>query len=237
MIDYKLLCLVIIVFGLNCMNSQNIDYKTLLGIEHSNLVGDSIKLEKNTFIAMEKMRKAALLDGIKIKVVSGFRDFERQKQIWNRKFKKFTTENNLSDLDAIKEIIRFSTIPGTSRHHWGTEIDVIDEDFKNEKNLLISKKYEEGGIFEKLKKWMDNNSQKFGFYLTYDDNINRKGFEYEPWHYSYLPESKRYLKSFLKIDIVEIISKVDIEGKELFNEKFISDYINNNILEINPDLK
>tara|TARA_Y100000992_G_scaffold297021_1_gene260041 strand:+ start:523 stop:1236 length:714 start_codon:yes stop_codon:yes gene_type:complete len=237
MIDYKLLCLVIIVFGLNCMNSQNIDYKTLLGIEHSNLVGDSIKLEKNTFIAMEKMRKAALLDGVKIKVVSGFRDFERQKQIWNRKFKKFTTENNLSDLDAIKEIIRFSTIPGTSRHHWGTEIDVIDEDFKNEKNLLISKKYEEGGIFEKLKKWMDNNSQKFGFYLTYDDNINRKGFEYEPWHYSYLPESKRYLKSFLKIDIVEIISKVDIQGKELFNEKFISDYINNNILEINPDLK
>ena len=237
MIDYKLLCLVIIVFGLNCMNSQNIDYKTLLGIEHSNLVGDSIKLEKNTFIAMEKMRKAALLDGVKIKVVSGFRDFERQKQIWNRKFKKFTTENNLSDLEAIKEIIRFSTIPGTSRHHWGTEIDVIDEDFKNEKNLLISKKYEEGGIFEKLKKWMDNNSQKFGFYLTYDDNINRKGFEYEPWHYSYLPESKRYLKSFLKIDIVEIISKVDIEGKELFNEKIISDYINNNILEINPDLK
>ena len=237
MIDYKLLCLVIIVFGLNCMNSQNIDYKTLLGIEHSNLVGDSIKLEKNTFIAMEKMRKAALLDGVKIKVVSGFRDFERQKQIWNRKFKKFTTENNLSDLEAIKEIIRFSTIPGTSRHHWGTEIDVIDEDFKNEKNLLISKKYEEGGIFEKLKKWMDNNSQKFGFYLTYDDNINRKGFEYEPWHYSYLPESKRYLKSFLKIDIVEIISKVDIQGKELFNEKFISDYINNNILEINPDLK
>lgn len=237
MIDYKLLCLVIIVFGLNCMNSQNIDYKTLLGIEHSSLVGDSIKLEKNTFIAMEKMRKAALLDGIKIKVVSGFRDFERQKQIWNRKFKKFTTENNLSDLDAIKEIIRFSTIPGTSRHHWGTEIDVIDEDFKNEKKLLISNKYEEGGIFEKLKKWMDNNSQKFGFYLTYDNNINRKGFEYEPWHYSYLPESKKYLESFLKIDIVEIISKVDIKGKELFNEKFISDYINNNILEINPNLK
>lgn len=237
MIDYKLLCLVIIVFGLNCMNSQNIDYKTLLGIEHSSLVGDSIKLEKNTFIAMEKMRKAALLDGIKIKVVSGFRDFERQKQIWNRKFKKFTTENNLSDLDAIKEIIRFSTIPGTSRHHWGTEIDVIDEDFKNEKNLLISNKYEEGGIFEKLKKWMDNNSQKFGFYLTYDNNINRKGFEYEPWHYSYLPESKKYLESFLKIDIVEIISKVDIKGKELFNEKIISDYINNNILEINPNLK
>ena len=27
-------------------------------------------------------------------------------------------------IDAINEIIRFSTIPGTSRHHWGTDIDI-----------------------------------------------------------------------------------------------------------------
>ena len=53
------------------------------------------------------MRKAALKDGIKIKVVSGFRDFDRQKMIWNSKFKKFTSEYNLSAIDAINEIIRF----------------------------------------------------------------------------------------------------------------------------------
>jgi len=102
------------------MNSQKIDYKILLGIEHNDLVGDTIQLEKNTYTAFEKMRKAALKDGIKIKIVSGFRDFDRQKMIWNSKFKKFTTEYNLSAIDAINEIIRFSTIPGTSRHHWGT---------------------------------------------------------------------------------------------------------------------
>jgi len=185
----------------------------------------------------EKMRKAALKDGIKIKIISGFRDFDRQKMIWNSKFKKFTTEYNLSAIDAINEIIRFSTIPGTSRHHWGTEIDVIDEDFKNEKNPLISDKYESGGIFHKLKKWMDMNAKEYGFHLTYDNEPNRKGFEYEPWHYSYLPVSKKYLSKFLEIDIVEVISKVDIEGKELFSDEFIANYINNNILEINPDLK
>ena len=183
------------------------------------------------------MRKAALKDGIKIKIVSGFRDFDRQKMIWNSKFKKFTSEYNLSAIDAINEIIRFSTIPGTSRHHWGTEIDVIDEDFKNEKNPLISDKYESGGIFHKLKKWMDMNANEYGFHLTYDNEPNRKGFEYEPWHYSYLPVSKKYLSKFLEIDIVEVISKVDIEGKELFSDDFIANYINNNILEINPDLK
>ena len=70
MIDYKLVCLIFLAFGFNTVKSQNINYKTLLGIEHSNLVGDSLKLEKNTFIAFEKMKKAALNDGIKIKVVS-----------------------------------------------------------------------------------------------------------------------------------------------------------------------
>ena len=52
---FKSLCLILIVFGLNIMNSQDINYKNLLGIEHSSLVGDSIKLEKNTFIAFEKV--------------------------------------------------------------------------------------------------------------------------------------------------------------------------------------
>jgi len=235
--NFKSLCLILSFLSLNIMNSQNINYKTLLGMEHNNLVGDTIQLEKNTFIAFEKMKKAALKDGIKIKIVSGFRDFDRQKLIWNSKFKKFTTEYNLSEVDAIKEIIRFSTIPGTSRHHWGTEIDVIDEEFKNEKNPLISYKYENGGVFNKLKKWMDVNSIKYGFHLTYDNNPKRKGFEYEPWHYSYLPVSKKYLSKFLEIDIVDVISKVDIHGKELFNGEFITNYINNNILEINPDLK
>ena len=69
--------------------------------------------------------------------------------------------------EALNEIIRFSTVPGTSRHHWGTEIDIIDEDFKNENNPLISEKYETGGVFNKLKKWMDSNSEKFGFYAIF----------------------------------------------------------------------
>ena len=103
MINHKLLCLVLLVFGFNLMNSQKSDYKMLLGIEHNDLVGDTIQLEKNTFIAFEKMRKAALKDGIKIKIVSGFRDFDRQKMIWNSKFKKFTKEYNLSAIDAINK--------------------------------------------------------------------------------------------------------------------------------------
>ena len=233
----KFFILIIILIYTSELMSQKIDLDILQGKTSKHLVGDSILLERETFKAFEKLRNAALNDGLKIKIVSGHRDFKRQTLIWNSKFIKFTKEFKLTPEEAINEIIRFSTVPGTSRHHWGTEIDIIDEEYKNEKNPLISEKYESGGIFNKLKSWMDLNSEKFGFYLTYTNNKLRKGFEYEPWHYSYLPVSKKYLSKFLEIDIVEVISKVDIEGKELFSDEFIANYINNNILEINPDLK
>ena len=235
--NFKSLCLILSFLSLNIMNSQKINYKTLLGMEHNNLVGDTIQLEKNTFIAFEKMKKAALKDGIKIQIVSGFRDFDRQKLIWNSKFKKFTTEYNLTEIEAIKEIIRFSTIPGTSRHHWGTEIDVIDEDFKNEKNPLISDKYENGGVFHKLKKWMDVNAKKYGFHLTYDNEPGRKGFEYEPWHYSYKPSSLKYYNALIDADLKKIINNPDLKGHYYFTESFINKYISENIMDINPDLK
>ena len=233
----KFFILIIILIHTSELMSQKIDLDILQGKTTNHLVGDSILLEKETFKAFEKMKREAFNDGIRIKIVSGHRDFERQTLIWNSKFLKFTEEYKLKPEEAINEIVRFSTVPGTSRHHWGTEIDIIDEEFKNEKNPLITEKYEAGGVFNKLKRWMDLNSKKFGFYLTYTNDEQRKGFEYEPWHYSYLPVSKKYLSKFLEIDIVEVISKVDIEGKELFSDKFIANYINNNILEINPDLK
>ena len=176
-------------------------------------------------------------DGIRIKIVSGHRDFERQTLIWNSKFLKFTKEYKLKPEEAINEIVRFSTVPGTSRHHWGTEIDIIDEEFKNEKNPLITEKYEAGGVFNKLKRWMDLNSKKFGFYLTYTNDEQRKGFEYEPWHYSYKPISKNFLEEFKKNNISKLILDLDIMGKEYLTKEFIEKYINENILSVNKELE
>jgi len=233
----KFFILIIILIHTSELMSQKIDLDILQGKTTRHLIGDTVLLEKETFKAFEKMRNAAMRDGIKIKIISGHRDFERQTLIWNSKFIKFTKEFKLKPDEAINEIIRFSTIPGTSRHHWGTEIDIIDEDFKNENNPLISEKYESGGIFYKLKKWMDLNSEKFGFYLTYTNDEQRKGFEYEPWHYSYKPISKNLLEELKKNDISKIISDLEIMGKEYFTKEFIEKYINENILGVNKELE
>ena len=233
----NLLCILMLLLANKLMHTQEINTEILIGMDNSRIVSDTILLEKETYSAFIKMKDAAEKDGIVIKLVSGFRDFYRQQMIWNNKYKKFTNEFSLDGPTAIKEIIRFSTIPGTSRHHWGTEIDIIDKNFENEKDLLISKKYEEGGIFNSLKKWMDKNSKRFGFYIVYDDDSNRPGFECEPWHYTYKPVSNLYQREFLKLDLKSIISKTKVEGKEFINDEFIKKYIDENIMGISSHLK
>ena len=233
----NLLCILMLLLANKLVYTQEINTEILIGMDDSRIVSDSILLEKETYSAFIKMKDAAEKDGIIIKLVSGFRDFYRQQLIWNNKYKKFTNEFSLDGPTAIKEIIRFSTIPGTSRHHWGTEIDIIDKNFENEKDLLISKKYEEGGIFNSLKKWMDKNSKRFGFYIVYDDDSNRPGFEYEPWHYTYKPVSDLYQREFLKLNLKSIISKTKVEGKEFINDEFIKKYIDENIMGISSHLK
>ena len=232
--------LIVFLFFLICnefYSQATVDLEIIFGKSQSNLVGDSIRLEVNTYKAFKKMEAAAKRDGIYLKIVSAYRGFERQKLIWNNKYEKFTNDFSLEPEKAISEIIRFSTVPGTSRHHWGTDIDIIDGNFPDEENVLVSEKFEKDGLFYKVKNWLDNNSENFGFYLTYTNDKNRKGFEFEPWHYSYKPVSIKYYRALIKTDLKKIIQNLDINGSDYFDESFIDTYIAENIMDINPDLK
>ena len=232
--------LIVFLFFLICnefYSQATVDLEIIIGKSQSNLVGDSIRLEVNTYKAFKKMEAAAKRDGVYLKIVSAYRGFERQKLIWNNKYEKFTNDFSLEPEKAISEIIRFSTVPGTSRHHWGTDIDIIDGNFPDEENVLVSEKFEKDGLFYKVKNWLDNNSENFGFYLTYTNDKNRKGFEFEPWHYSYRPVSVKYYRALIKTDLKKIIKSLDINGSDYFDESFIDTYIAENIMDINPDLK
>lgn len=221
----------------NLAFGQKMDSDVLYGIRNSNLVGDSIQLEKRTYEAFKKMKKAALSDGVELKIISAYRSYNRQKVIWNNKYLKYTKEFNLEPEKAIDEIIKFSTIPGTSRHHWGTDIDIIDGSYLGEGDLLIAENFKKNGIFFKVKKWLNENSESFGFFIVYNDDKERKGFEHEPWHFSYLPVSKEILKSFIKSDLKKLIQNNEIEGSEYFTNEFIEKYIKEHILDINKILK
>ena len=210
----------------------------LIGKGNPDIVGETYtsKMHRDAKNAFEKMKEDALKDGINIEIVSAYRSFKKQKSIFENKYKKFTNKG-LTPIEAINKIIEYSTIPGTSRHHWGTDLDIIDGNYPRPQSVLEEENFYGNGPYCKLKEWMNKNSESYGFYEVYSQNPKRKGFKYEPWHFSYAPVSKPMLNAFQKLDIKNILKEENVLGNEYFTNDFINKYNLENILDINPNLK
>ncbi len=198
----------------------------LIGKEKIKLYGKGYKMQKEAYLALEKMRKEALVKEVRIHVISAYRSFEHQNRIWSRKFKKFKAQG-YSVKEAINKVKEYSAIPGTSRHHWGTDVDLVDYNKKFLNNKAIHSKYVT---------WMEENAHKYGFYRVYTSNKFRTGYNYESWHYSYRNISKFMLEDYLKLDIVAVLKNEKIAGNQLFTKPFLKKYLDNNVLGINDYL-
>lgn len=221
---------------MNKNGMQEIGKALLMGKGKPDFLGSDFKLEQNTFNAFIKMKAAAAKVGINIEVVSAYRSYERQLQIWTRKYKQFT-QAGLSPIQAIEKIIEYSTVPGTSRHHWGTDIDLIDGNAPRPDSVLEARHFHGKGPFCKFKEWMNLHANSYGFYEVYTDHPNRKGFKYEPWHFSYKPTSLPYLQAYKKLDVKKELQREAFIGTDYFTESFVERYIQENIMDINPELK
>ncbi len=217
--------------------SQNneILYDALIGKGNPELFGHDYLLQKSANEAYIAMKNEAEKSGIKIHIVSSYRSFDHQKQIWTRKYRK-NIADGLTPQKSINKIIEYSTIPGTSRHHWGTEIDIVDGNFINTPNLLSENNFKKGFPFFKLKTWLQDHANTFNYHIVYTNDPNRSGFKYEPWHYSYKPLSIEYLKQYRDLNLVQILKNEKIEGSEYFSNDFFQTYYKENILDINPEL-
>ena len=206
----------------------------LIGKGFPELNNEEIKILKTVNLKFNQMKNAAKKEGINMKIVSGYRSFHRQKLIWNRKFLN-NQKQGLNPFENINKIIRYSTIPGTSRHHWGTDIDIIDENHNIKGDLLLEKNFYNNS-FEPLRLWMEKNSFKFGFVLPYTKDLYRNGFLYEPWHYSYSELSIPFLKEYIKHKMIEEIYDPEILGINKLTKSFLKEYQEKFILGINKKL-
>jgi len=191
-------------------------------------VENKMYLRKETLNAFLNMQAAADKDEIDLKIASATRNFDYQKNIWNNKWTGVTLVDgkNLSKsipdgLNRFKKILEYSAVPGTSRHHWGTDIDVNDANpayFKTEKG-------------EKVYDWLVKNAPLFGFCQPYNSKVTNRlvGYNEEKWHWSYLPLSKTFTEEY-KNSIIDTDIK-DFDGDEyVSNLNLINDYV----LGINP---
>jgi LAS superfamily LD-carboxypeptidase LdcB len=152
-------------------------------------------MHKGAYAAFKEMHAAAAADGIKLVVISAMRTFNHQRRIWNDKWNgRQMLEGNIratgivDPVERAREILRFSSMPGTSRHHWGTDIDL---------NSLVNS-YFESGQGKNVYDWLSANASRFGFCQPYTarDVQRPEGYEEEKWHWSYKPLAAKYLSAF-----------------------------------------
>ncbi|EKJ88006.1 D-alanyl-D-alanine carboxypeptidase-like protein [Leptospira meyeri] len=163
-----------------------------------------------------------------ILLVSSFRNFSHQKGIWESKFtgKKAMRLpiTGKSQEEIIGLILEFSSAPGTSRHHWGTDFDI---------NALDNAYFEEKGKGKILYDWLKQNASKYGFCQPYSSLLtrNNKGYQEEKWHWSYAPISNQLTKEWIKgYSLGEIQLTGSFLGAEVLGDRAL-DYVRS----INPD--
>jgi len=222
--------------------NNSIDTAQVLGQteQHLHYISERVAIHQEMKLAFEALVSAAKKDAIELKIASGFRSFDRQLLLWNNKFSGKTTIKNmagetispevLSPLELMHSILLYSALPGASRHHWGSDIDVyapnlLEKDYQLQ---LEPWEYSEQGPLAKLTVWLNQYAHLYGFYFPYASY--QGGVAAEPWHLSYLPLAQQFQQSFDTSLLAETLKHSSILGKAVILENLddiATRYINN----------
>ena len=176
-----------------------------LSTEHLVSIAPDLRVEGETANAFRALGRRAAERGLDLRVASAFRDYDRQVRIINDKWAgarpvtdgegRLLDRARHDDEEWLNLILRFSALPGMSRHHWGTDLDVwdasaVDTDYRP---LLSPSEYGPTGPFCEMTRWLDELMAAHdaeGFYRPYA--LDRGGIAPEAWHISYRPAAMKY---------------------------------------------
>ncbi|MBQ6655528.1 MAG: M15 family metallopeptidase [Erysipelotrichaceae bacterium] len=122
-------------------------------------------LTKDTSAAWQKMKEAAAADGITLKVLSAYRNYGHQEEVFNKKVAE----------EGEQQALLTSEKAGHSEHQAGIALDV--NSFKE--SFAQTREYE----------WLNKNCYKYGFIIRYPQGkTDYTGYVFEPWHITYVGE-------------------------------------------------
>jgi len=170
------------------------------------------------------LRRAALAEGFDPVPISSFRDFSRQLTIWNGKFSgdkpmidasgRSIDVRELSPQGRIEAILLWSALPGASRHHWGTDLDLIDGRAASPeyRPTLTPEEFAPGGPYAALAEWLEDNAGRFGFFRPFRGVLS--GVQPEPWHFSFAPVAENARRRLSPGVLRKAISAAPLLGKK-----------------------
>ncbi len=203
--------------------------RQLLGLDESFLVhAPELKsqLHPETLAAVLDLRARAAKFDFDLRIASSFRNFERQLLIWNNKalgLRPVLDSNGepldiqrLDNREKVFAILRWSALPGASRHHWGTDFDVYGASYidANYQLQLTVAETESGGPFAEFHRWLDAELQQVNCHFYRPYAVDRGGIAPEPWHLSYAPLAKSYAQLFTLDVLREQLEQTSLELKD-----------------------
>ena len=172
---------------------------------------------------LQALEKAARAEGFELRVESAYRSFEKQLSIWNRKARGELTllsaegvpmERPKDEEELMYAILTWSALPGASRHHLGTDIDVVDGAACPEGYEVQLTPAECEGMFAKFHAFLTSRmdaGESFGFSRVFVPGRGR--IRPEGWHIAHLPSSRKLLDHF-SLDVLRgIYERSDMECK------------------------
>ena len=126
------------------------------------------KLDQRILEPMQSFVAGARAEGLSVFLSSGYRGYEEQQYLFNRKVEQYGEEQAATIVSR----------PGTSEHQTGLACDITDEYYE-----LKDESLENTALYQ----WMSRHCQEYGFIVRYPkDKEEITGIIYEPWHFRYV---------------------------------------------------
>lgn len=132
------------------------------------------------------MLSEAKQQGASLVVVSPYRDYNRQRVLFNRKINAYMNLG-YSYTESYQKTSQAVTVPGASEHQIGIAFDIVGVDYF---------KLDEGFANSATGQWLLEHSAEYGFVLRYPEGKEDiTGIMYEPWHFRYVGvQAAMYMK-------------------------------------------
>lgn len=203
---------------MNFPNSGVLDNPNLIIVNQQHPIQKELKFERfligketiNTSIinSLSRLFSEAEKNGFRFTLVSGYRSIAYQKSLFDQSVQRHR-DAGYSLEQAQNMTLSYSQMPGSSEHHTGLAVDIIDTAFLNDRQDLYD------DVDQLIsQQWLINHAVDYGFILRYPKaKVNWTGINYEPWHFRFVGQENAIYMTKNGLSLEEYIEDLTTNSK------------------------
>lgn len=203
---------------MNFPNSGVLDNPNLIIVNQQHPIQKELKFERfligketiNTSIinSLSRLFSEAEKNGFRFTLVSGYRSIAYQKNLFDQSVQRHR-DAGYSLEQAQNMTLSYSQMPGSSEHHTGLAVDIIDTAFLNDRQDLYD------DVDQLIsQQWLINHAVDYGFILRYPKTkVNWTGINYEPWHFRFVGQENAMYMTKNGLSLEEYIEDLTTNSK------------------------